>query len=123
MTEITIELQDHSKELEQATRILEKVDKEKNWWKDKDMPLKSKKKLVYMISTVLEATGEMSLTRFDIREDLEQQYNKHYLQSPALGKELFLKHYEKLHKPYDKIKNKCFDLLKKVDPQNEIEVE
>ena len=123
--EIETTLQDHSKELEQARRLIAKADKDYKYFKElgQEIPTTKKKKLIYIVSTVLDAIGEMSLTRQAVRNKMEEDYTQKYLQSPELGKNLFLTEYEKIHKPYDKLKNKCFDLLFKIDPDNEIILE
>lgn len=127
MTNITIELQDQKEELTKATDLLEKVKREYNMYKKESKGLKKisipkdrRKFLVYMVDKILGATGEISITRFDVREKLEKEYTMKYLQSPALGKTLFLEHYASIHAPYDKIKNKCFDLLTKLDKDGKI---
>jgi hypothetical protein len=84
------------------------------------IPDTKRKFLVYMVDNILSAIGDMSMTRFNAMNDLEEEYLKKYIQSPALGKTLFLKEYNKLHVPYDKLKNKCFDLLSKLDPDAKI---
>lgn len=124
MERIEIELEDHTKELEQAINILSKVEKDYKWYRDSSsvIPISKKQVLVYMTATVLDLVGELSMTRFDVRETMEQEYHTKFPQSPELGKKLYLDHYENLHKPYDKIKNKCFDLLSKIDPKCEIEI-
>lgn len=125
MEEIKVTVPDMSDKLETASNLLKRSEKDYKWYRDndKEMPLSKKKQLVYVVSTVLDAVGELSQPAFDVREKMEEDYNLKYLKSPALGKELFLKHYESLHKPYDKLKNKCFDLLNKIDPKGEIDVE
>ncbi len=117
-----IELQNHNKELEQARKLIAKADRE---YKELgvNLPDTKRKKLVYIVSTVLDAVGEMSLTRSAVRESMEDDYTQKYLKSPELGKTLFLTEYEKIHKPYDKIKNKCFELLFKIDPESKITIE
>ena len=125
MEQIAIKLQDHERELEQAKGILSKVEKEYKWYRDTkvEIPHRKMHTLVYMTSTVLDLIGELSMTRFDVRDSMEEDYKKKYLNSPALGKKIFLEHYEGLHKPYDKVKNKCFDLLRKIDPDCVIDLE
>ena len=125
MKAIELKLEDHSRELEQAGNILNKVSKEFKWYKETkvDIPHRKKFTLVYLTSKVLDLVGELSMTRFDVRDSLEEKYKIQYCKSPELGKKLYLEHYESIHKPYDKIKNKCFELLGRIDPKNEIEFE
>ena len=125
MEKIEVTLPDVSDKLETASNLLARSDKDYKWYRDndKEIPLPKKKQLVFVVSTVLDAVGELSQPAFDVRESMEEEYNKKYIKSPALGKQLFLKEYELLHKPFDKLKNKCFDLLTKIDPTGEIDIE
>lgn len=141
--EVTIELENHEQQLIKAWELLNKVIKDYKWFRDIaknkaksiildrpvtdedirkyiDIPNHKRKFLVYMVDNILSAAGDMSITRFEAMIELEEEYKMKYLQSPALGKTLFVEHYEKLHAPYDKLKNKCFDLLFKLDPKASI---
>lgn len=135
--EVTIELEDHEKQLVKAWELLKKVINEFKSYRDiakkkairifdspteeqirevMEIPHDRKKFLLYMVDNILGAVGEMSISRFNVMEPLEEEYKLKYQQSPALGKTLFLEHYNLIHAPYDKLKNKCFDLLFKLDP-------
>ena len=67
--------------------------------------------IVDAIQNVLYQVGELSLPFFAIRNQLEEDYFKIYKHSPKLAKKLWQDEYANLHKPYNKIKNKCFDYL------------
>lgn len=67
------------------------------------------------IIRVLDYTGRLSIQVFEINEELELLYLQKYKKTPALAKELWLEHYDQLHYPYSKIKNRCFKLLDKLD--------
>lgn len=67
------------------------------------------------IIKVLDYTGRLSMQVFDINEELENLYLLKYKKSPAMAKELWLNHYDYLHRPYSLIKNRCFKLLDKLD--------
>lgn len=67
------------------------------------------------IIRVLDYTGRLSMQVFKINEELETLYLQKYKKTPALAKELWLQHYDQLHQPYSKIKNRCFKLLDKLD--------
>lgn len=103
-----------------------------------DIPYDKQLNLVYVASTVLDVVGEMSIGRFDCRPDLEERYNLMFpmdqedvlngLANPEekyadLAKEYYLYHTDLLHAPYDKLKNKCFDLLFKIDPSGLVQAE
>lgn len=119
MDKIIKTLPDHSAELEQAENLLTKIVNDIQWHKnvEKEIPPTKLNLMVYTTDYVIGAVGDMSLSVFDIRDSLEEEYFKQYKKNPLLGKTLFLEEYEKLHKPYDRLKNKCFELLFKLDPK------
>jgi len=110
-------LPDHTDELDRAVVLLNKVVKDMKWYDDTLVAIPSHKltSMVYIVDTVLGVIADLSESRFEIRDSLEEVFTKQYIKSPELGKTLFLEEYEKSHKPYDKIKNKCFELLTKLD--------
>ena len=119
--DIELELPNHDIDLERAKNILDKAERDIVWFKTKqiDIPDRKKQVLTHTIDVVLNGVGLMSQSRFDVRDKLEEEYSKAFIKQPALGKELYLKHYESLHKPFDKLKNKCFNLFYKLDNINE----
>ena len=122
---VDLDLEDHKTQLAKARKLLERVEKDLNWYKEmkKEPTLTVRKEQVYIVATVHDSVGALSWTRFEIREPLEEEYSKKYSHAPKLGKMLYLQHYEGLHKPYDQLKKKCFDLMNKIDPKSEIEIE
>ncbi|MCK9544442.1 MAG: hypothetical protein M0R03_20680 [Novosphingobium sp.] len=67
------------------------------------------------IIRVLDYVGRLSMQVFEINEELEKQYLFKYKKSPAMARELWLNHYDRLHRPYSLIKNRCFKLLDRLD--------
>ncbi len=67
------------------------------------------------IIKVLDYVGRLSMPAFDIRDEMEAMYTKAFINSPELGKKLFLDHYENVHHPYNLYKNRCFKLLEDLD--------
>jgi len=122
--EIEVKVPKHGPELKQATKLLESVEKDLNWHEQvkRELTFTQRKEYILKVSLLLDAIGELSRSRFDVREEIESKYMEYYSNQPALGQTLWLKYYESLHKPYDKIKNKCFNLIEKIDPDNTIEV-
>ena len=124
------ELENHDERLEKAKITLAGVEKdikvykipksemgeEEDAPKYREIPEKIKERLIEHICVVLDDIGEMSISRFIIRESLELLYLKKYVHQPELGKELYLTHYEALHKPYDRLKRKCYNLMEILDP-------
>ena len=63
----------------------------------------------------LDWLGRMSTPIFDLRDELEAQYEKIYCKQPKLAYQLFSEHYSRLHHPYSLLKNRCFNLLEDID--------
>ena len=64
---------------------------------------------------VLDYVGRLSMPAFAVEEQMEEHYKLKYLNSPELGKQLWLDHYEVVHHPYSILKNRCFKLLDEWD--------
>ena len=64
---------------------------------------------------ILDYIGRLSNPAFNVQEELERLYTLHYKSSPHLGKHLWTKHYEQIHKPYNLLKNRCHNLLDTLD--------
>jgi len=116
--QVEIKLANHEQELEKITGVLNRIEKEWKWYKDTARSLTDDQKyaMCYIVNHALDVIGVLSITRFDARTKLEELYDLKYKHSPELGKTLYLEHYESLHKPYDKLKVKCFNLLAKINP-------
>ena len=69
------------------------------------------------IIKILDFVGDLSLPAFGIKEELEELYFKQFSHAPALAKELWLKHYERIHHPYNLLKNRCFRLIEELDEE------
>jgi len=63
----------------------------------------------------LDYVGKLSMSAFNIEDELEELYIKQYIHAPALAKSLWLEHYGKIHRPYNLLKNRCFKLLEELD--------
>jgi len=108
----------HANELSKAEEVLDKL-------KDKITLIKSTKsindkihtKLFDEIIRVLDYVGQLSVSAFNVAEEMERMYTMQYLQQPALGKKLWLDHYEHIHHPYTILKNRCFRMLDDLDDE------
>jgi len=67
------------------------------------------------IIRVLDYVGRLSMPAFAIEDELEEMYKMRFLRAPELGKKLWFDHYEDIHRPYNKLKNRCFKLLDEWD--------
>ncbi len=71
--------------------------------------------MVDEVLDVLYKIGNLSLVVFNIRDELEDKYSIAYRHSPFLAKKLWQKHYHELHKPYNIVKNNCFNYLDQLE--------
>lgn len=106
----------HENELETAEILIKKFQDRFNSNNLSDV---RKLALLKLTTKVLYAVGEFSEDIFVLRPEMERKYTEMYPQSPALGKKLYLEHYEGLHKPYNKLKNRAFKLIQLLDPIDE----
>lgn len=67
------------------------------------------------VTKVLIYVGKLSEPAFEIFNDLEIIYHFKFPKSPKLSKQLWLEHYQKIHQPYNILKNRCFALLDELD--------
>jgi len=115
---IRVDVPNHSRELLKTEKLIEKL---KNRLKiiaiqrsiDDNTHTKTFDKVVFILMYI----GDLSEFVFDIRDELEQQYVKTYIKTPELAKTLWLKHYDRLHHPYNVLKNQCYKLLEELDAQ------
>ena len=63
----------------------------------------------------LEYVGNLSLPAFAVRDKIEETYELKYRHAPELAKKLWYDHYEKIHHPYNILKNRCYRLLDDLD--------
>jgi hypothetical protein len=109
----------HVDELNKAEEVIENLKNELNQLIR--LPATSKfddnahENLYERIIQMLDYVGELSNPAFRINDELEEMYTKQYIHSPQLGKQLWLEHLDKLHHPYDLLKNRCFRLLDDLD--------
>lgn len=64
---------------------------------------------------VLDYVGRLSMHAFSIGDDLEEMYIQYYKHAPQLGKQLWLDHYNDIHKPYNTQKNRYHKLIEDID--------
>ena len=113
---LNVSVANHSNELSKATDFIENL-------KQKIEKLKTEKSIDGNIHTIvyeeiiraLDYVGRLSMPTFEIEEQMKDMYFKQYKHSPQLARKLWLDHYEKIHHPYNLLKNRCFGLLDKLD--------
>jgi len=109
-------LPDHTNELSKAEGLIDKIKiKFESHQKFKNLTDKSHTSLYEEIVRVLDYVGNLSVPAFKIEEELEAMYVMQFKHAPAMGKKLWLDHYDYLHKPYTLLKNRCYRLLEDLD--------
>jgi len=68
---------------------------------------------------VLDYVGQLSISVFNIEDEMEEMYKMRFLHAPILGKTLWFEHYGQLHRPYNILKNRCYKLLDELDKEYE----
>jgi len=107
----------NNNELSKADEAIEKLRKSVNHY-NINVELITDNQFIILyerIIKVLDYVGRLSMPAFFIENELEELYKINYLHAPQLGKMLWLEHYEEIHKPYNKLKNRCFKLLDDLD--------
>jgi hypothetical protein len=109
-------LPNHANELSKAEDVIEKIKcRFKSYQEAKSISNKQYLTLYEETIRVLDYVGQLSLSAFNIENEIEELYFKQFKHSPELAKKLWLEHYEKIHHPYDILKNRCFKLLDEYD--------
>lgn len=109
----------NNKQLDQMKSMLDKINKNlqikkktiiTNKFSEEEYITLSKK-----VINVLDHLARLSEPAFNIQDEIRDLYMDRYSHSPNLGHSLFRGCCENLHKPYDKLKNRAFDLLETID--------
>ena len=125
-TEILSDLKipNHEKQLSYAETIIDKhkvrVKELRSSQTTDGLSKKDHKHMHKLIVQVLEYVGDLSMSIFDLGDEIETRYFTKYKATPELGKKLWLDHYHNLHYPYNTLKNRCFTLLEALDHIYEI---
>jgi len=117
LIEHDFKLPSHDNELSNAGDVIEKLKDEVNKTIT-NVEIISDKKFVSVyekIIVVLDYVGRLSMPAFAIEDEMEEMYKMRFLHAPELGKQLWFDHYEKVHHPYNILKNRCFKLLDEWD--------
>lgn len=80
-----------------------------------------KSNLKRQIENILYQVGELSMCVREIKNPLREHYISNY--KPAIADTMFIKEYDELELPYDKLKNKCFQLIGKLISTKDDEIE
>ena len=63
----------------------------------------------------LDFVGQLSVPAFSSLDIMDDMYFKAFKDFPALAKKLWLEHYDKIHRPYTILKNRCHRLMVDLD--------
>ena len=111
-------LPNQSNELSRAEEIIEKIkDRFKLTLKEKSITDESHEEIFEDTIRVLDYVGKLSMPAFALEDEMEEYYKLTYISTPALAKTLFFQHYEKIHHPYNLLKNRCFRLIEELDEE------
>jgi hypothetical protein len=111
-------LPNHENELFEAEEVIEKFKEELLIIKEQKS-INNELHLRYYehIIKILDYVGRLSMSVFDIENELEEMYKMKYIKAPELCKKIWLDHYDSLHHPYSILKNRCFRLLDELDAE------
>jgi len=113
-----ITIPDHTEHLKNAAEKIEKIKQQlNNTIADKCIDGNCHTAMYDSIAIVLYYIGQLSQQVFNFEEELEEEYKMAYLKYPELGKKLFWQHYEKLHRPYTLLKNRCYRMFTELDDE------
>ena len=113
---IEVELPNHDVELE---NIKNYIDQLKNRYKmgttRKKLTITEYERIRDLTLNTLELVGKLSMPAFNIEDELEEKYVMAYRSSPQLAKTLWLDHYERIHRKYNTLKNRCYKILDELE--------
>ena len=115
---VDFKLPDHSNELSKAEEVIQKLKKRFEIVQmQRTIDDCTHTKIFEQIVRCLLYVAKLSEPAIEIENELEVLYIKQFKHCPALGKTLWLQHYDEIHHPYSILKNRCFRLLKLLDEE------
>jgi hypothetical protein len=115
---IDLKLPNHCNELSKAEEVIEKYKKRFEIMQmQRSINDASHVELFEEIVRCLTYVGKLSEPAFAIEDQLEKEYVLKFKHAPALGKQLWLEHYDEVHHPYTILKNRCYRLLELLDQE------
>ena len=114
--DIDLNLPDHTKQLYEAEQYIKDIKTQVLLCQEeKKIDDKTYNKLHDKITDILYYVGELSMPAFNVHEKLEDEYFNVYKHAPELAKKLWLDHYNRLHRPYNILKNRLFRMYEILD--------
>lgn len=109
-------LPNHCNELSKAEEVIEKLKKRFEIIQiQRSINDANHQELFEEIIQCLFYVGKLSEVAFAIEDEIENMYTMQYKHAPALGKQLWLEHYDDIHHPYTLLKNRCYRQLELLD--------
>lgn len=113
---LDLNLPKHDNELSVADKMILKLkDKVKSLIDNNSITSKIHSELYEEIIKILDYVGNLSMSIFNLEEEIENSYVKAYIKNPIKVKLFWYEHYSELHKPYSLKKNRCFTMLDELD--------
>jgi hypothetical protein len=115
---VDLQLPNHTNELSKAEEAIDKLKKRfEIVQQQKSINDCTHTDMFEEIVRLLMYVGKLSEPAFEVEDQLEALYTKQYKHCPALGKTLWLQHYDEIHHPYSILKNRCYRLLELLDEE------
>lgn len=112
---LTVQVDRNDFSFKQIKHYIDKVEQTYNKFLNHGLDKDMKEILSNKILDVLEIVGEMSLPLFKRRKEIEEKWSRSFPDDPEAARDGWLDEYHKLHKPYDKIKDRAYDLFCKIN--------
>lgn len=91
--------------------FLKKIETSYNKFLKHGITTEIKKTLSDQLIDLLEIIGEMSIPVFNKRKEIENKWSLLITDNPAKAREEWIKEYRRLHRPYDKLKDRTYSLF------------
>jgi hypothetical protein len=115
---VDLMLPNHCNELSKAEEAIDKLKKRfEIVQRQKSINNCTHTELYEEIVRCLMYVAKLSEPAFQVEDQLEALYTQNYKHAPALGKQLWLEHYDEVHHPYSILKNRCYRLLELLDEE------
>jgi len=115
--ELNIEIPNQNVEINNIEKLIDRIEADIKYCKFSFNNFQSDYYKYYnRIVDYLEYVGQLSLVIFNIEDIIEEKYFNHYRkENPEYVKKLWYAHYSELHKPYSRLKENCYRLIKTLD--------
>lgn len=114
--QLKIDLPDHAEELQQSEEYIKNLKNKLELVKRTRRMSNRDYTLMYeRITRGLYYVGSLSKPAFEVEDKVEDFYFSTYKSFPELARKLWIEHYDKIHHPYNILKNRLFRLFEELD--------